>query len=184
MKIHSSYILTSTLAVASILLVGGSHRWHQTTTGIATRDTEAAFRDGVFQAKLDVQNGRKPRIASGRWSTNRDRGLFIAGYQQSYRDSSQSQSRTFTEPSAAELAGYRDGMHDGSEHRRTSQVFQFNKTDRYRTAGHGYLEINSDPNTYKQDYRLAYSNGYQQGYYSQQEPEQVEVKTASDTTGR
>ena len=179
MKKHSSYFLTSTLAIASIFLMGGSPRWHQTTTSIATRDTEAAFRDGLFQAKLDVQNGRRPRIASGRWGTKRDRALFIAGYQQSYRDSSQSHSRKVTEPSAAELAGYRDGMQDGSEHRRTLQPFQFNKTDRYRTFGHGYLEVISDPDTYKRDYHLAYSNGYQEGYYCQQEQEELKNTSRS-----
>ena len=82
------------------------------------------------------------------------------------------------EPNAAELAGYRDGMLDGARHRRASQPLQINTTDNYRNAGHGYLEVNSDPEKYQHDYRLAYSNSYQEGYYSQ--PEQEESKTASD----
>src|ERR1700730_18216576 len=149
--------------------------------GNASQAIDAAFRDGRFLARLDAQNGRRRRIASGGWSTNRDRALFITGYQQGYREFSEAHSGQLMEPNAAELAGYRDGMLDGARHRGASQPLQINTTDNYRNAGHEYLELNSDPEKYKHDYRLAYSNGYQEGYYSQ--PEQEESKTASDPLG-
>jgi hypothetical protein len=175
-----SLVLTSTLGIALILLIGGSPRWPQ-TTGSATRDTDAAFRDGLFQARLDAQNGRKPHIASARWTTNGDRALFIAGYQQGYRQFAEAHLGRLMEPDAAELAGHRDGMLDGARHRRASQPFQVSKTDNYHAAGPGDLELNSDPGRYKKDYRLAYSNGYQEGYYSQ---EQEELKAANSKAGR
>ena len=45
----------------------------------------AAFRDGVFQARLSVQRGEAEHLSIGRWNSEQDRAAFIAGYQQSYR---------------------------------------------------------------------------------------------------
>src|SRR5204862_152162 len=73
------------------------------------------------------------------------------------------------EPTAAELAGYCDGTLDGAADRVKAQPFQVEKTANYRTAGQGYLEANANPEVYVKFYRKAYSNGYQQGYYLQQQ---------------
>lgn len=181
MKRESSYVLASTLGIAIVSLIGGMPRWFRTERVNATRNIEAAFRDGLFQARLDAQNGRKPYIVSGRWNSDRDRALFISAYQQAYREFSKAHSAKLAELNPAELAGYRDGMLDGARHRGASQPFQVNKTDNYRNIGSRPLEANSDSENYKQDYRQAYSNGYQEGYYSQ--PGQEESK-ATDTSGR
>lgn len=130
---------------------------------------DAAYRDGAYQAKLDVESGRKARLLSGRWSTDQDRASFIAGYQEVYKALTQAKSAKAAEPTAAELAGYRDGVVDGARHRRAAQPFQCNKTDNYRRAG-GYSGGNSA-------YRDAYSNGYQEGYYLPQES--AELRTIS-----
>ncbi len=53
---------------------------------------EAAFRDGLFLAHFDAQHGRKAHIASGRWSSDADRALFIAGYRQGYDEFSKTRS--------------------------------------------------------------------------------------------
>jgi hypothetical protein len=45
----------------------------------------AAFRDGVFQARLSVERGQAEHLSLGRWNSDQDRASFIAGYQQSYR---------------------------------------------------------------------------------------------------
>lgn len=178
MKRQSSYLLASTLGVAIILLIGGP-RWSRAIR--ATSNAEAAFRDGLFQARLDTQDGRKPHIASGRWNADRDRALFMAGYQQGYREFSESHPGKLAELNAAERAGLRDGLLDGARDHEASQPFQVNKTDNYRNAGSGHLEVSSDPDRYKEDYRQAYSNGYQLGYFSQ--PEQEGSKTPSGTSG-
>ncbi len=60
-------------------------------------------------------------------------------------------------------------MVDGARHRRAAQPFQVSKTDNYRNAG-GYGDNNAN-------YRDAYSNGYQAGYYLPQES--AELRTIS-----
>jgi hypothetical protein len=69
-----------------IAIVGGVVSAHgpRTANGNASQNKEGAFRDGLFLARLDVQNGRAPHLATGRWSTSSDRALFVAGYQQGY----------------------------------------------------------------------------------------------------
>jgi hypothetical protein len=175
MKRQSLYVFASTLGFMIVWLVAVSAHGPKIEPGNGGPGVDAASRDGRFQARLDAQNGRKPHISIGRWSTNRDRALFIAGYQQGYREFSEAHSGKSMESNAAELAGKQDGMLDGARHRLASQPFQVDKTDTYRNAGQ---EVNSDPERYKRDYRQAYSVGYQEGYYSQ--PEQEKLETASD----
>jgi len=167
MKRQSSFVLASTLGVAIILLVGGSRHWPHTVTAGAERNADGAFRDGVFQARLDVRNGRKARIVSGRWNTDQDRASFIAGYEETYGELADPRFAKPATPTAAELAGYRDGKFDGTRDRRAAQPFQMNKTENYR---------NED-----QYYRAAYSNGYQEGYYVG--TESVDKRTISEKSG-
>ncbi len=90
------------------------------------------------------------------------------GYEQTYRELAEARSGKLVEPTAAELAGFRDGILDGAHDRTGAQPFQVSKTDNYRNAARGYAEMNTDPEIYRQYYRNAYSNGYQEGYYSTQ----------------
>jgi hypothetical protein len=150
-------------------------------TGADTRQADAAFRDGSFQAKIDIENNRRPHLSTGRWSTDQDRASFIGGYEQTYRELAEARAGKITEPTAAELAGFRDGVLDGAHDRSTTQVFQLSKTDNYRNAARGFAEMNTDPEIYRQHYRDAYSNGYQEGYYSSQES--AELGTVSRKSG-
>jgi hypothetical protein len=134
------------------------------------RQADAAYRDGSFQAKIDIANARKPHIASGRWSTDQDRAAFIAGYEQTYRELAGNRATKLAEPTAAELAGFRDGLLDGARQRKAAQPFQLNKTDNFRNVG--YAEVSA--------YRGAYSNGYQQGYYLP--ADSADLKTISQTS--
>ena len=128
------------------------------------RQADAAYRDGSFQAKIDVANGRKPHLASGRWGTDQDRASFIAGYEETYRQLSGALASKLAEPTAAELAGFRDGLLDGARHRIAR------KTDNFRNVGYAEVEA----------YRGAYSNGYQQGYYVPSDS--PDLKTISQTS--
>lgn len=119
------------------------------------KQIDAAYRDGSFLAELDVAGGRKAHLSSGRWNLDEDRSSFIAGYNQTYRGLSAKRSHKTVELTPAELAGYRDGILDGLRHRKAAQPFQMSKTDKYRSAD--------------REYREAYSNGYQEGYYSRLE---------------
>ena len=155
-----------TIGVAVGLVVGFSVRGPQASS--ANRQAvDAAFRDGMFQAKLDVESGRKPHVACGRWNSNADRALFIAGYQQGYREAFEAHAGKLPKPAAAEVAGYRDGLLDGVAHLIASHSFQPEKTDNYLNAGQGSLQP-EDVAKYQREYRHAYLNGYQQGYYSQE----------------
>ena len=163
----------SLLAMAAVLSVGVglaamSSRGLRETLNV--KQADAAYRDGAYQAKIDVQSRRKAHLSSGRWSTDQDRASFIAGYEQNYKALMEASK---TEPSASELAGYRDGVTDGARHRRASQPFQVSRTENYQRAG-GY-HANTGPD--QQNYRDAYSNGYQEGYYLPQES--AELRTIS-----
>jgi hypothetical protein len=156
------------VSFASGMLVEGTAHKPKRAASEASQEVDAAFRDGVYQAKLDVQEGRRPRLLVGRWSTETARALYIAGYQKGFREFSASAGEV-NEISVAELAatGYRDGMLDGARHRLGSQPFQAEQTPNYRDAGMAYLDSTADSELYKGYYREGYSNGYKQGYYPQ-----------------
>jgi hypothetical protein len=56
----------------------------KTSAAAATQLTSAAFRDGNYMAKLDIENSRAPHLGVGRWSNQQDRASYVAGYQQAY----------------------------------------------------------------------------------------------------
>jgi hypothetical protein len=162
MKKQSWFVLALVLCVGLGGIAGSSHG----RPGVVNaKQADAAYRDGSYQAKIDVENGRRPHLSSGRWNTDQDRASFIAGYQQTYRDLADARSRKTGVLTASETAGYRDGMLDGARHRKAAQPFQVSKTENYR---------NTD-----REYREAYSNGYQQAYYA----ESADLRTISQTSG-
>jgi hypothetical protein len=161
MKKQSALVVTAVLCVGLGLVVVASHGMRG---ALIVKQADAAYRDGAYQAKIDVDRGRKAHVSSGRWSTDQDRASFIAGYEESFKALAEAKSGK-AEPTAAEAAGYRDGVSDGARHRRASQPFQLGKTDNYRRPESGA------------GYRDAYSNGYQEGYYVPQES--AELKTIS-----
>jgi hypothetical protein len=160
-----SYVMTSTLGIAVGLLAGEVPWMPRTAVGVA-RETDAAFCDGEFQAKLDVDSARKPRIQSERWVRDEDRALFIAGYQQAYRQLTSDRPERMELLNAAELAGYRDGMRDGEKQRKAMQPSRVTRTQMFLNAGQVASEVEAVSESYKRDYRLGYANGYQVGYYS------------------
>jgi len=163
--------MTSTLGIAVVLLMGAPPRMPRTAVDVA-RETDGAFCDGEFQAELDAENGKDPRIQSGRWIASGDRALFIAGYQHEYRQFAADRPRRLSLLGAAELAGYRDGRLDGERQRRAMQAFRVNQTEKYLNAGQSSSEANALSKSYQRDYRLGYANGYQVGYYSEAEKEE------------
>ncbi|MGB7848685.1 MAG: hypothetical protein WBL63_23945 [Candidatus Acidiferrum sp.] len=159
--------LALSASFAAGLLVGGSAHKPQLTARNPRLEADAAFRDGVYQAKLDVQSGRKPHLSIARWNTEAARALFTSGYWQSYRELT----GELSGPSVAELAaaGYRDGRLDGDRHRMESQPYQAEQTTNYGDAGLAYAESTSDTEKHKRFYREGYLSGYQQAYYSRPE---------------
>lgn len=165
-------MLALSLGFAAGLIVGKANRGPGLPTVGAAQSADAAFRDGLYQAKLDVEEGRKPHPAIGRWSSAEARASFLAGYRAGYRPSSEAALGRVTGPSVAELAaaGYRDGMLDGGWHRAASQPFQAEQTTNYQTAGTVYLGTTAMPDEFKHFYREGYMNGYQHAYFVQTKP--------------
>ena len=167
MKKRSLLALVAVLSVGVGLMARSSHIVRKASN---IKQADAAYQDGAYLAKIDVEHGRKAHFSSGRWSTDQDRASFIAGYQHSYKKLMEASK---LELSVSELAGYRDGVMDGARHRRAAQPFQVSKTENYRKAGGFQATTGLD----QQDYRAAYSNGYQEGYYLPQES--AELRTIS-----
>lgn len=143
------------IAAATILVTGVAAHMPQISEA-ATHPTNAAFRDGMFAAKFDIEHGRKPHLSSGRWSTDANRAAYILGYHQQV---AQSGSNAIAGLNDSEVAAYHAGRSDGSTHRTNAQPFQAGKTDTYGKA--------NSPE------RQAYVSGYQLGYY---------VESATDAT--
>ncbi len=153
------YVLVLVAAAALLAFVRVSGRMATATDSVAPAAADGAFRDGYFQAQLDIRQNRHPHISSGRWSTAKDRVSFVAGYEQAYGQ----YIRVASERSArdsAQLAGYADGIADGTQDRRSAQPFQPARSSKVREAGVTYGAAS-------EAYRDGYTSGYQQGYRSQ-----------------
>jgi len=161
----SSFLATSTLGIAVLFLIQAPPRWTKDSVTVQ-RELDAAFRDGQFQAELDVRTGRKPHIASGRWNSDRDRALFAEGYKQGYRSFTAGYLGRVAGPEPAAVTGYQDGLLDGTSQREAMKPFAVNRTRKYLNAGVESAQSTLVSESYKRDYRLAYTNGYQTGYYS------------------
>ncbi len=86
------YLMTAILSVGFTLIGEGALRAPKTSADSATQLTNAAFRDGRYMAKLDIENGRAPHLGVGRWSNQQDRASYVAGYQQAYPQALSSES--------------------------------------------------------------------------------------------
>jgi hypothetical protein len=78
------YLMTAVLSVGFTLIGQGAMRKPQTPADNTTQPTNAAFRDGRYMAKLDLENGRAAHLGVGRWSNDQDRAAYFAVYQQAY----------------------------------------------------------------------------------------------------
>lgn len=162
---RSPFSVTAGLVLG--LVIGMFARTPEAARGNAAQVLDAAFRDGVYVAKLDAESGRRPHLMSGRWSANADRAMFIVGYEQSYQESALAQGKS-PKADAAEVAGYLDGMADGAADGASSRAFRSDKTAHYQDARQDSAPSTADTAKFQQDYRGAYANGYQQGYYANQ----------------
>jgi hypothetical protein len=167
MRSRAFIMVALSVSFAAGLIVGGAKQNPSLPAVEPAQAADAAFRDGLYQARLDVQEGRKPHPAIGRWNAAEARASFLAGYRRGYRPSSETVWSRIEGPSVAELvaAGYRDGIQDGSRHRTAEQPFHPEQTANYREAGAVYLGTTVEPLEYKHFYREGYMNGYQQAFF-------------------
>ena len=132
---------------------------------------DAAFSDGVFQATLDFQSGRRPHLASGRWSADRDRLSFTNGYQQRWRELFKSSANTLPTVDDAQLSGYWDGVVEGTKDGRESQPFKVGGGDKAQAAASSHSGSYNDAE--KQHYLDGYASGYKAGYSAQHETKTI-----------
>jgi len=171
----SIYVFTIVLtcAAAAVLARVTPHQPHFVGNAV-NNPTDAAFRDGLFQGRLDAERGRRQHLAIGRWNVDADRRLFVSGYLHAYREM---YARVASEPprawQLAEQRGFRDGIADGFQQGRESKRSQPAATESYKRGDGGYSVSAGDLNQYKRLYREAYCTGCHQGYYG--EPEKIEV---------
>jgi hypothetical protein len=170
MKKLSLYVfaVALTLGIAVSLLSGVAIQSTKNATIVTNRATDAAFHDGLYVGKLDAAQGNRPHLSSGRWSTETNRRSYIAGYQKGYNQVLLSDAAKISGPQIAELAGYRDGLADGGNDRRSAKPFQLSKTDNYRSAARGLVQVQADQEQSRLAYRKAYANGYQEAYYGRE----------------
>lgn len=135
------------------------------------RRADAAFSDGVFQATLDFQSGRKPHLSSGRWSADRDRLSYVSGYHQRWRELFKDRASTSPVVDDAQLTGYWDGVVEGAKDGKSAQPFQVAGGDKGQAAAGAHSASYSEAE--KQHYLNGYAAGYKAGYYAQHEPKTV-----------
>jgi len=87
--------MTRLLSYAAIVIALGTTATlaisNRTAKPIANSEAEfaadGAFRDGLYLGRLASESGQPLRPAIGRWSADRDRSMFTAGYRRGYNES-------------------------------------------------------------------------------------------------
>ena len=83
-----TYVLALTVSLETAALVAKSgFVGHQNQAVDAQLAADGAFRDGLYLGKLAAERGRPLHPLTGRWSSDKDRASFVAGYRRGYNDS-------------------------------------------------------------------------------------------------
>ena len=85
-------LFTYALAIAvcvgtTALLTNNGRAARQEQSADAPLAADGAFRDGLYVGRLAAEAGRPSHPQVGRWSSERDRVSFAAGYRRGYGDS-------------------------------------------------------------------------------------------------
>ena len=70
------------LSLGTTLMVANGGRNGSNSGAVLAQD--GSFRDGLFVGRFTAEQGLPMRPPVGRWSTQRDRESFVAGYQRGY----------------------------------------------------------------------------------------------------
>jgi hypothetical protein len=172
-----SMILLTTLAGLTLGLAGLAARGSAPDSAVPLGNSSAAFRDGMYEARLQAEQWKKPHVASGRWTARADRIAYVAGYQEGCRIFAKAHPEKQPRATAVELAGLQDGIEDGLRDRTALEPFRVQKAIQRRHAARQQLELISENLNDDPRYRLAYVNGYQQGYYARIEAMDFQDRT-------
>ena len=172
-----SMIFLTALAGLTLGVAGFAARGAMPDGAVPFGNSNAAFRDGLYQARLQAEQGRKPHVASGRWAARADRIAFVAGYQEGYRIFAKTHPQKHIRPTSIELAGLRDGIEDGLRDWAELQPFRVQRAIQLRHAALQRMEVISSDLKDDPRYQLAYVNGYQQGYYARIDTTEFQKRT-------
>lgn len=86
-----TYVLAIYCVGTSAMLVQRDVTLHKTQSADVQLTNDAAFRDGLYLGKLAHAANRPMRPPIGRWSTEKDRASFAAGYRQGFGEESSRQ---------------------------------------------------------------------------------------------
>ena len=87
-KVKSLSVVLAVLAAPwGVATVGLGRRvsWLHQGDINSLRETDAAYRDGIFWGELDARQGRKLQPSLARWNNEKDRASFKTGYEKGYR---------------------------------------------------------------------------------------------------
>ena len=79
-------IAIATLGGATLLLAGISSEGAGALKNSKDPNTMAAYRDGLYHARLQARRGEEPHLAVGRWQQLADRELFVTGFRQGFAE--------------------------------------------------------------------------------------------------
>ena len=86
-----TYVLAMGCVGTSAMLVRRDVTSHQTQAADVQLANDVAFRDGLYLGRLAHTANRQTRPPIGRWSTEKDRASFAAGYRQGFGEESSRQ---------------------------------------------------------------------------------------------
>jgi hypothetical protein len=78
-------VLAVSFGTTALLASGGTRASRQQTAN-AQLATDGAFRDGLYIGRLTAAQGRPSHPLIGRWSNEKDRASFVAGYRRGYTE--------------------------------------------------------------------------------------------------
>jgi hypothetical protein len=192
MGISFRLLRIAALGVATILCIPASaQRWQDHDRGEHRDDfkNSRAYQDGYRDGERDAEHHRR-NPHGNQWKSDHDRHAYNAGYDAGFsareRAGGPEQHPGYRGPeihggpvtnpqsgpqfgnrggNQAARIGYEDGMMDGQKDRRTGHSFRPTQGDNYKSATRGYISGFGSRDQYKADYRRAYSEAYQRGYY-------------------
>lgn len=136
----------STIVIGLAIIAGAVGVFHSTTCGGA-QVTEAAsvpYQDGLYLGRLAAKNGNLPHVSRGRWSTDKERASFSAGYERGYGTIIAARVKAADAGSAA----FQDGLFLGA---------LALKSGERSTISSGRWASTRDQELFEQGYRQAYS---------------------------
>lgn len=81
-----AYVLAMGCVGTSAMLVQRDVKPRQQQSADVQLTNDAAFRDGLYLGRLAHAENRPMRPPIGRWSTEKDRNSFAAGYRQGFKE--------------------------------------------------------------------------------------------------